>query len=129
MTMNDRVRDRDGGALFSNNRKQNPNQPDYRGEIAVSREVVEDLMKQLQKGVQFPMMELAGWKKTSNNGTVYVSLSGKKPYEKNGGNGGSASGGGGQRNSSWPSAGQQGGAGFGGVFGGGNSNLDDEIPF
>lgn len=95
--------DREGGAFFANSRKQKDSHPDYRGELRVSREVVETLVQQLQSGVQHPVMELAGWKKTSNSGTVYISLQGKKPYKldapapsnapKDWGGGGSSGGG------------------------------------
>lgn len=122
--------DREGGAFFANNRKQQPNHPDYRGELRLSAEVVQNLMTQLQQGVQFPAIELSGWKKTSNSGTVYISLSGKKPYVKDGQ-------GGGQRQApqgGW-NGGQQGGWGgnqggwSGGQGGGGQPAMDDEIPF
>lgn len=95
--------DREGGAFFANSRKQKESHPDYRGELRVSREVVETLMQQLQSGVQYPLLELSGWKKTSNSGTVYISLQGKKPYKmdapapsnapKDWGGGGSSGGG------------------------------------
>lgn len=75
--------DREGGAFFANSRKQNEKQPDYRGEIRLSPEVVRELVKQMENGVQFPMIELSGWKKTSNNGTTYISMIGKKPYKPN----------------------------------------------
>lgn len=127
--------DREGGAIFFNNRKQTPNSPDYRGELRLSQEVVQNLIQQMQSGVQFPMLDIAGWKKTSNNGTVFVSLSGKKPYEKNGNQGSGGNGNRGGQGSSWPAQGQQGGGfggqggGFGGGFGGGGNAIEDDIPF
>lgn len=108
--------DREGGAFFANNRKQKDTHPDYRGELRLSKEVVEGLVEQISQGVQFPAIELSGWKKTSNNGTVFISLSGKKPYVKGDQ--------GGQRQA------PQGGWG-GGQAGGWKapSRVDDEIPF
>lgn len=113
--------DREGGAFFANNRKQQQNHPDYRGELRLSQEVVRNLMAQIDQGVQFPAIELSGWKKTSNSGTVYISLSGKKPYVKDGQGGGQSSG---QRQ---PPQG-----GWGGNQGGWtppSQQMDDEIPF
>jgi hypothetical protein len=74
--------DREGGAFFANNRKQKESHPDYRGELRLSKEVIESLIDQMSHGVQFPAIEISGWKKTSASGTVFISLSGKKPYVK-----------------------------------------------
>jgi hypothetical protein len=114
--------DREGGAFFANNRKQQQNHPDYRGELRLSQEVVRNLMEQMDQGVQFPAIELSGWKKTSNSGTVYISLSGKKPYVKDG----AAPQGGGQRQA------PQGGWGGGQQRGWqppASNDLGDDIPF
>lgn len=100
--------DREGGAFFANNRKQKDTHPDYRGELRMSREVVDNLVEQMSNGVMNPMIELSGWKKVSNNGTVFISLSGKKPYVKDG------SGGGGQQQKQWQPQ---------------NKRIDDDIPF
>lgn len=114
--------DREGGAFFANNKKQSQNAPDYRGELRLSPEVVQALNDQIQSGVQFPAIELSGWKKTSGSGTVYISMSGRKPYVKDGG-----SQGGGQQRS------QQGGFQQGGRPTSwqpqGNQDIGDEIPF
>jgi hypothetical protein len=76
--------DREGGAFFANNRKTAPNMPDYRGEIRISADTLASLVAQAKSGVQFPAIELSGWKKQSSNGTVFISLAGKKPYVKDG---------------------------------------------
>lgn len=119
--------DREGGAFFANNRKQTQNAPDYRGELRLSREVVENLAEQLRNGVQFPAIELSGWKKTSGSGTTYISMSGRKPYVKDGNQQG-----GGQQRSNW-NGGQQGGFQQGGRPTGWQppqgQSIDDEIPF
>jgi hypothetical protein len=103
--------DREGGAFFANNRKQKESHPDYRGELRLSREVVENLMQQLNSGVMNPMIELSGWKKVSqSSGTVFISLSGKKPYVKEG------SAAGGQAPKQWQPQGM-------------GAALGDDIPF
>lgn len=76
--------DKEGGALFANNRKTNQSAPDYRGELRLNADTVASIRQQLESGVQFPAIEIAGWKKTSNSGTVYISMAGKKPYVKEG---------------------------------------------
>jgi hypothetical protein len=121
--------DREGGAFFFNNKKQG-SQPDYRGELRVTPELVMALQEQLQRGVQFPAIELAGWKKTSNNGQTFISMKGQKPYEKNSGAGqssGQVNQGGGQ----WPAQGQGYGTASQGGYGapaGAAGIPDDEIP-
>ena len=71
------------GALFSNQKKQRDNQPDYTGSIELSGEVVQDLWNQLQSGVQNPKADLAGWKKTSKSGRPFLSLRGNVLRERN----------------------------------------------
>jgi hypothetical protein len=114
--------DREGGAFFANTRKTAQNAPDYRGELRVSRELVDNLVQQLASGVQFPALEVSGWRKTSNSGTTYISMSGRKPYVKDGQ--------GGQQQRQAP----QGGWGGGSVQSSGwspskGNDLDDSIPF
>lgn len=120
--------DREGGAFFANNRKQSQSAPDYRGELRLSREVVDNLIQQIKDGTQFPALEISGWKKTSNSGTVYISMSGRKPYVKDGQGGGNGGGQqGGQQRGNW-NGGQQGGGWAGGQQGGAPDMMDD-IPF
>ena len=117
--------DREGGAFFANNRKQSQSAPDYRGELRLSREVVDNLVQQLSSGVQFPALEISGWKKTSNSGVVYISMSGRKPYVKDGQSGGN---GGGQQGN-WNGGGQQGSRPGGWSQQANAAAVDDEIPF
>lgn len=112
--------DREGGAFFANTRKQTPNQPDYRGDLQISHEVLDNLIAQRQAGVQFPKMELSGWKKVANSGTTFISLSAKKPYVKGEGGGQRP-----QQQGQWP---QPGGSG-GWTPPSNGSPLDDDIPF
>jgi uncharacterized protein (DUF736 family) len=120
--------DREGGAFFANTRKTAQNAPDYRGELRISKEVLDNLVQQVQSGVQFPALEVSGWRKTSNSGTTYISMSGRKPYVKDGQVGQ-------QRQA--PQGGWNNGSGGGFTQGGqqtgwqppaGNA-IDDEIPF
>ena len=119
--------DREGGAFFANNKKTAQNAPDYRGELRLSREVLENLNQQLASGVQFPAIEISGWRKTSNSGTTYISMSGRKPDVKDGQ--------GGQQQRQAPQGGW--GGGSGGFTQGGQKTgwqppagaVDDEIPF
>ena len=119
--------DKDGGALFANNRKTAQNAPDYRGELRISKEVLDNLVQQVQSGVQFPALEVSGWRKTSNSGTTYISMSGRKPYVKDGQ--------GGQQQRQAPQGGW--GGGSGGFTQGGQKTgwqppagaIEDEIPF
>jgi len=56
------------GSLFANKEKKSPQSPDYQGDILVDvskLEVVNGVAK----------IKLAGWKKTSAKGLVYLSLS------------------------------------------------------
>ena len=55
------------GSLFANKEKKSPQSPDYQGDILVdvsSLEVVNGVAK----------VKIAGWKKTSAKGLVYLSL-------------------------------------------------------
>lgn len=99
---------REGGVLFANNRKAQQSHPDFTGNISLSREAVQSIAAQVKSGVEFPTLDLAAWKKVSNGGKNFLSLSAKKPYEKNDSQGSSR-----QSNN-------------------GNSNqfdMDDDIPF
>tara|TARA_E500000318_G_scaffold74336_1_gene68993 strand:+ start:1215 stop:1529 length:315 start_codon:yes stop_codon:yes gene_type:complete len=72
------------GVLFTNDRKQKPNQPDYTGDLELSDEVINDLVEQMSRGVTKPKLRLAGWKKTSQKtGKVFVSLTGSMYQESN----------------------------------------------
>lgn len=70
------------GALFSNDRKQSPNQPDYTGNLSLDHDVVMDLYQQIQEGVEHPKADLAGWKKTAKSGRSFLSLRGKESWER-----------------------------------------------
>lgn len=70
------------GVLFQNDRKQNDRQPDYNGNLEVSREVVDDLVAQVREGIDKPVLDLAGWRKTTKAGKPFLSLRGGVPYKR-----------------------------------------------
>lgn len=71
------------GVLFTNDRKQKPNQPDYTGDLELPDEVVNDLVEQMSRGITKPKLRLAGWKKVSKKtGKTFVSLTGSKFEER-----------------------------------------------
>jgi hypothetical protein len=85
MAYEERPADRKGGILFVNNRKERDSHPDYRGRMAVDREIIDSLVDQLSSGVEYPAVELSGWKKVSVKGTKFLSISPKKPFVKDSG--------------------------------------------
>jgi len=58
--------DTNRGAFFKNERKENENQPDYKGPLNV-------------EGKDY---EIAGWIKKSKTGKTYLSLKVQEPFEK-----------------------------------------------
>jgi hypothetical protein len=85
MAYEERPADRKGGVLFVNNRKEKDSHPDYTGKMAVDREIIDSLVDQLNSGVEYPAVELSGWKKVSGKGTKFLSISPKKPFVKDSG--------------------------------------------
>ena len=71
------------GVLFTNNRKRSDKSPDYPGKLELSDEVLQDLVAQMERGVEKPVLSLIGWKKMSQKtGAVFLSLLGNK-FEEN----------------------------------------------
>jgi len=70
------------GTLWQNERKTQPTHPDYTGSLELPREVVNDLVAQMNRGEQFPKIEISGWRKTKKDGTMFLSIGGKKPWVK-----------------------------------------------
>lgn len=56
------------GALFANKVKKHPKAPDYQGDILIDLGSLEVKNNQVK-------VRLAGWKKTSDKGTTFLSLS------------------------------------------------------
>lgn len=82
------------GVLFTNERKQAENHPDYEGKLELDDALVRVLLDQLKAG-DVPTLELKGWKKVSKTGKKFLSLSPKQPWKGNG----ASSGGGSSRRS------------------------------
>lgn len=106
---------REGGVLFVNGRKQQQNHPDFTGNIRLSKEAVQSIADQVRSGVEFPALDLAAWKKVSNSGNNFISISAKKPYEKGQNGGGNGGGRQAQRENQFQT--------------GRRNDMDDEIPF
>ena len=69
------------GVLFTNNKKQTPKQPDYTGHLELSDEVINDLVSQMEGGNPKPILDVAGWKRTSaKNCSTFLSLVGNVHY-------------------------------------------------
>jgi len=68
------------GVLFNNDTKKSENHPDFRGSVDIDRNLLIDLLKKHQSG---PIkVAIAAWKKTSQAGNDFLSLSASEPYEK-----------------------------------------------
>jgi hypothetical protein len=67
------------GSLFNVKEKRNSNWPDIRGDIFISRELLENV---LQQDGDLVKISLSAWRKESKTGTKYLSLSVSEPYEK-----------------------------------------------
>ncbi len=66
-------RDMTQGALFINNRKKQPNHPDFRGELTLSKALLKELVERVKDGKE-AKLSLAVWKKKSKAGNEYQSL-------------------------------------------------------
>jgi hypothetical protein len=83
-----------GGAMFKNNKKERDTHPDLTGFVELTDEVVRSINDQAADGVKYPKIEISGWSKVSSKGNKFISLSAKKPWEKNAGGSRGGSGGG-----------------------------------
>lgn len=70
------------GALFTNERKTKPNQPDFTGNIVLSQELILHATREMAAGRE-PKIALSGWSKVSGAGKKFLSLSADKPYDPN----------------------------------------------
>ena len=71
------------GVLFANKKKTKETSPDYTGNLELSDEVVNDLVAQMERGVEKPKVSLAGWKKKAKkSGDTFLSLRGSKHEER-----------------------------------------------
>lgn len=70
------------GALFANERKTKPNQPDFTGHVVLSQELILHITREIAAGRE-PKIALSGWSKVANSGKKFLSLSADKPYDPN----------------------------------------------
>jgi hypothetical protein len=79
-------RDMTQGALFINNRKKAANQPDFRGELTLSKALLKELVERVKEGKE-PKLSLSVWKKKSKAGNEYQSIAAQihTEYKKDGG--------------------------------------------
>lgn len=64
------------GALFQNRNKQKETQPDYTGNLEIPNDVAQDIVAQINEGIDPPKIDLVGWKKVGQSGLAFVSLRG-----------------------------------------------------
>lgn len=71
------------GALFVNGRKSASNQPDFRGELTLSKALLKELVEAVKSGGE-AKLSLSVWKKQSKAGNEYMSVAGQvfKDYKK-----------------------------------------------
>jgi len=62
--------------LFQNQNKQKETQPDYTGNLEIPNDVAQDIVAQINEGIEAPKIDLAGWKKVGKSGLAFVSLRG-----------------------------------------------------
>lgn len=61
------------GALFINDRKTATNQPDFRGELTLSKALLKELVERIKEGKE-AKLSLSVWKKKSKAGNEYQSI-------------------------------------------------------
>jgi len=74
-------RDMTQGALFANTRKTSANQPDFRGELTLSKALLKELVENVKAGKE-AKLSLAVWKKTSKKGNEFQSIAASLYVEK-----------------------------------------------
>jgi|TARA_B110000285_G_scaffold127684_1_gene143881 hypothetical protein len=70
------------GGLFAQKEKRTDKSPDYSGMLNLEIEVVNDLIKQKEEGIDQPKINLVGWKKLSKAGNPYLRLIGNIERER-----------------------------------------------
>ena len=65
------------GALYVNREKTKDSSPDYTGDVELDKETVDSILAQRNKGVDMPIIALAGWRKEGNKGT-FISMKAEK---------------------------------------------------
>ena len=70
------------GGLFAQKEKRTDKSPAYSGMLNLEIEVVNDLIKQKEEGIDQPKINLVGWKKLSKAGNPYLRLIGNIERER-----------------------------------------------
>ena len=65
------------GALFVNTRRKSDNQPNFRGEVTLSKALLKELVEEVKKGNE-AKLAIAAWEKKCKAGNTYLSLSAQK---------------------------------------------------
>lgn len=73
---------RAGAVLFPNKKKSGPNAPDYTGKVTLDEDLITFIQATFDKTGDMVELDLAGWKKTSSNGSTFLSLAVKPPRER-----------------------------------------------
>lgn len=68
------------GVLFTNDRKTKPGQPDFSGQLILSRELILFATNEIAAGRE-PKIAVKGWRKTSKAGKTFVSLAAEEPWD------------------------------------------------
>jgi hypothetical protein len=68
------------GALFPTKEKRSSGSPDMQGNIEISEDVLDYILREAERGTKVKL-ELAAWIKMSRNNTSFTSLSIKVPYD------------------------------------------------
>lgn len=68
------------GALFVNTRRKSDNQPNFRGEVTLTKAVLKELVDEVKKGNE-AKLAVAAWERKSKAGNTYLSLSVQKYVE------------------------------------------------
>ena len=74
------------GVLWVNRRKTTDRHPDMTGSIEMDRDLLQELINQAKAGKPIKI-DVSGWKKKTQKGEGFLSLTVKKAWEKEGGGG------------------------------------------
>ena len=73
------------GSIGTNRFKKSDTHPDLTGKVFLTSEIVANIQEQVSEGVEYPVVELAVWKKTSSkDGSKFLSVAASKPWKKSG---------------------------------------------
>ena len=71
------------GSIGTNRFKKSDTHPHLTGKVFLTSEIVANIQEQVSEGVEYPVVELAVWKKTSSkDGSKFLSVAASKPWKK-----------------------------------------------